>query len=161
MSNKILLGFEGVILLNTATSTPYATPDWDEVDTIKDTALEIANQVADIGMRRGKGWQSEMNATRNIPIQFSALYEKGNTILEAFFLASITPRKFLDIVILDGPLVVPAGGVASKGFRAWFNVSQWKLGQNLADGQMVEVTMAPGWFPSGEEPKPFTGTVAS
>jgi hypothetical protein len=160
-ARNILLGFEGVLLLNTASTTPYATPTWDEIDTVKNMALKVTSQTADIGMRRGKGWGSQMNSIKDLPIEVEALYEKGNADLEQFFLAAITPRKFLDCVILDGPLITPAGGVASKGMRAHFNISDWELGQQLADGQMVKWTMAVGYFIAGEEPKAFTGTVAA
>lgn len=161
MSRNILLGFEGVLLVNTATTNAYATPTWVEIDTVKNIALKVTSQTADIGMRRGKGWGSQMNSIKDLPIEVEALYEKGNAALNEFFLAAVTPRKFLDCVILDGPLIEAAGGVASKGMRAHFNISDWELGQQLADGQMVKFTMAVGYFIAGQEPKAFTGTVAA
>lgn len=161
MSNLIRLGFEGVLALNTASSNAYTTPTWTEIDVVKSLTLVIENQTADIGMRRGKGWASSMNAIRDLPIEVEALYEKSNANLAKFFDASITPRMFLDCLILDGPVVAPVGGTASKGMRAWFNVSKWELSQGLGDAMMCKFTLGVGYFVSGQEPKEFTGTVAT
>lgn len=163
MSNLIRVGFEGVLALNTAAAGPnqYSTPTWTEIDVVKNLTLVIENQTADIGMRRGKGWASNMNAIKDLPIEVEALYEKTNDNLEKFFLATITPRTFLDCLILDGPVEAAAGGIASKGVRAWFNVSKWELSQGLGDAMMCKFTLGVGYFASGEEPKEFTGTVAT
>ena len=152
------LGFECTMFVNTGT---YATPIWRELDTVTNTSLVVQNAVADVSMRRGKGWASEMNALTRLPIQVEAIYEKNNVDLEQFFDAAVTKRDFLDVLFLDGPLVAPVGGVASEGLRFWANVSDWERGEELENAVAVSFTLGTAPFPANQEPKIFLGTVAT
>jgi hypothetical protein len=158
---SFLIGFEGTLLVNTAVMPAgYATPTWAELDTVSETAILVESKETEINMRRGGGWGSNLATIRNAPIEIKAVYEQGNANLTRLRDASLNPKMRLDMLILDGRLIAPVGGVASTGLRAWFTCTKWKLGQNVADGQMLEATLKLAWFPVGQGPQPFTGTVA-
>lgn len=156
-----LVGFEGSLLVNTAVMPAgYTTPTWAELDTVSETAILIESKETEINMRRGGGWGSNIATIRNAPIELKAVYEQNNTNLNRLRAAALDPKMRLDMLILDGRLVAPVGGQASTGLRAWFTVVKWKLGQMVADGQMLEATLKLAWFPTGQAPQSFTGTVA-
>lgn len=156
------LGFEAVLLHNTATdNTAYASPTWTENDTVKDMALNLEGDEVDVSMRRGKGWKATARGLRDAPIEIVMVKERGNTLQAAFRDAFFNPRRTLDLLILDGPLQVAAGQVASEGLRAHFEVLSYTENQNLADGQLITVSIKPGYHVAGQEPRDFTGTVAS
>ena len=156
-----LVGFEASLMVNTAVMPAgWATPTWAELDTVSETAILIESKETEINMRRGGGWGSNIATIRNAPIELKAVYEQNNTNLNRLRAAALDPKLRLDMVILDGRMIAPVGGQASTGLRAWFTVTKWKLGQMVADGQMLEATLKLAWFPTGQEPRSFTGTVA-
>ena len=156
-----LIGFEGSLLVTTAVMPAgYTTPTWAELDTVSETAILIESKETEINMRRGGGWGANVATIRNAPIELKAIYEQNNTNLNRLRAAALDPKMRLDMLILDGRLIAPVGGQPSTGLRAWFTVTKWKLGQNVADGQMLEATLKLAWFPTGQGPVSFTGTVA-
>ena len=158
MSSKILMGFEGKFYSNSG--SVYATPTWAEEDTIKNIALVLEGTEADITMRRGKGFKSSALALIDMPLELEMVYEQANTNQQQFFACFMDRQLLMDCLILDGPVVAAAGKTASKGMRSWLEVMKWELGQEIEGVQMLKVSCKPGWFAAGEQPKPFTGTVA-
>lgn len=155
----IRLGLNCNVYRNTGS---YASPTWNEVQAIKDLALNLEKAEADVSTRSNGGWRATLATLKDASIDFQMIADRSVTTekadLDAFRTAFFT-NAVIELIVLDGPEPAPSGSVASEGLRASFSVMSFTRNENLEEGVTYDISIKPG--PSENAPEWFTGTVSA
>jgi hypothetical protein len=132
------LSLNATLNVNTATETPYATPTWTPVKSVKDLSVSIDPDEADTSTRGTGGFKADSTTLIGLPIEVDAVWDPTDVQLMALVAASLS-RAAIDCVALDGP----SATVGSQGPRAYFSVGKVTRDEKLADVLRVKFTLKP------------------
>lgn len=133
-----LMGLDAVLQYNDGT---YGTPDWTPITNVKDLTLSLSTGIADVSTRAGNGWRQEQPTLKEAEITFQMIHDpsdEGFNVIRDAFLATDPDERVVEFWITDQDPVVDSGAL---GFRMAMFVSQFDWGQELEEGQMIDVTL--------------------
>lgn len=136
-------------------SGSFAAPTWVELTNIRDANLGNTKREADITTRGSGGIGIVAGTIKDFEFTFEALDDDddaGYVALETAYFADAT----IEVLILNGPRTET--GV--KGLRAHMEVMDFSRGESLENAVIINFSLKPGYFPSGEAPQWVTGPVS-
>lgn len=114
------------------------------VNGVRDLSLDLEKTEVDASSRDTGGWEVVIGALKKSPVNFKVIWDSTKAsqlaILSAFL--SDTPVT-IPLAILDGDKATPG----TMGVWGDYTVLKMSHGQNLQEGQLIDVTVKPG--PSG------------
>lgn len=121
-------------------SIAAAPSNLDEIPNVKDLSLELTTDEADVTTRGNDGWKATLATLKDASIQFQMVWE----LTDADFIA--IRRAYLNntsiaLAALSGDKTT----VGVDGLWADFMVTNFTKSENLADAQMVDVTLKPAY----------------
>jgi predicted secreted protein len=131
----IRLGLEAKLYRN---SGSYGTPQWAEMDNVKDVTLNLEASEADVTTRGNGGWRATVAALKDGSIEFEMVWDTADPNFTAIQQAFMN-RAPLELAVMDGP-IAEAG---SQGLRASFAITKFTRNEPLEEAITVSVTVKP------------------
>src|SRR5574340_1077795 len=129
------LGIEAKLFRN---SGSYATPQWAELDKVRDLTLNLEAGEADATTRGNNGWRATLASLKYGSIEFDRVWDTADegftAILQAFL--GNTAAAF---AVMDGAITT----VGSQGLRASFAITKFSRNEPLEEAITASVTMKP------------------
>lgn len=140
MATKI--GLECKVYHNTGT-VGGASPSWVERTNVQDVSIGLTKDAADMSTRGASGWAQERATLRHMEITLKILYDTSDGLYTALYNSFMSNTLFVDLAFVDGDITT------GKGWRATYDVFDFKEAEPLKEGKTVEVTLkpAPGFTP--------------
>lgn len=131
----------------------YGSPDWQEMDNVKDLTLNLETAEADVTTRGNNGWRATLATLKDGTVEFQSVDDPDDVNLEAFFEAWLNKTQ-IECLVLNGP-VETAG---SRGWRITFMVTKFSTEQPLENAQMVSISLKPTYADHAPERYVVPGT---
>lgn len=148
------LGFNGVIYyLTTGTRATWnativggvhvgaAPASLARVDSVRDCSIETEKTEVDASSRDTGGYEVAIGALKKLPISFKMIWDPTKASQKAILAAYLSDTPVtIPLAILDGDKATPG----TTGWWGDFTVLKMSHGQNLQEGQLIDVTVKPG-----------------
>ena len=131
----IILGLDAKLYRNSGT---YQSPNWVEVENVKDVTLGLSKSEADVTTRKNGGWRAILGALKEGVVNFEMLWDTADADFQAFLDAWLNDTA-IEVLCLDGD-VDTAG---CEGLRATMSVTQFERQEPLEEAIKVSVTIKP------------------
>lgn len=134
-----LLGFNAHIYYN---SGSYGTPTWVDCPSVRDLALNIEANDADVSTRGNGGWEAIVQGLKKGSIEFDMVWSKTSGALPADvqkFLDSFNNNAHIEVNIRDQPIAT----VGSQGLRCLISVQKFARAENLGESLRANVVIKP------------------
>lgn len=138
------LGLECKVYQNTGV-VGGGSPTWVERTNVQDVTIGLTKDSADMSTRGAGGFAQERATLRHLDVTLKILYDPTDAFYSALYTAFMSNTTYVDLALMDGAIAT----VGSKGWRATFDVFDFKENQPLKEGATVDVTLkpAPGFTP--------------
>ena len=131
----IKLGMEAKLYRNNG---DYATPDWTEMQNVKDLTLNLEAGEADVTTRGNAGWRATIATLKDGSIEFEMVWDTEDAnftaIKDAFF-----GNTTVEFAVMDGDVTT----TGSQGLRAEMSITGFSRSEALEEAMMVSVTAKP------------------
>jgi hypothetical protein len=121
------------------------------INNVKDLTLPIETGEADVSTRGNNGWEASLATLKKGELTFNMVYDTGDAgmllIQKSYFLNANLP-----LAVLDGDKATSG----TRGIWADWMVTKFEKTENLADAQMVSVSLKPAYSAVGPEPVKVT-----
>ena len=130
-------------------SGSYGSPDWVEIDNVKDLTLNLDKDETDVTTRASGGFKEFVDGLIDASIEFSMLWDTADTNFTAIRTAFFA-KTAVEFLILDGD----EGTAGSQGLRVTCMVKGFTRNEALGEALMVDVNIrptknanaAPAWY---------------
>ena len=129
------LGLEAKVYRN---SGSYDTPQWAEMENVKDLTLNLEAGEADVTTRGNGGWRATVAALKDAAIEFEMVWDTADAAFQAIQQAFFN-RAAVELAVMDGG-ITDAG---SQGLRASFAITKFSRNEPLEEAMTVNVTAKP------------------
>ena len=116
---------------DTGGSGTYASPDWLEIENVKDLTIALSKDEADATTRANGGWKAVAGSLKDGSISFQMIDKPGDADLDAIRDAWLNGTQ-IDAAALNDAVTTSG----AEGIRAWFEVVTFGRTENLADVSM-------------------------
>lgn len=124
------------------TDNPYDnSPTWSLVENVKDVTRNLESNLADASTR-ASSFQMQVATLKTLSVDFQMVYDNGADVT-AFETAFYTNAN-IELAFLDDLISVSG----AKGLRSMFQVSKFNINEALEDVGLVDVTVAPAYYPT-------------
>ena len=131
----IKLGMEAKLYRNNG---DYATPDWTEMQNVKDLTLNLEAGEADVTTRGNAGWRATIATLKDGSIEFEMVWDTEDAnftaLKDAFF-----GGTNVEFAVMDGDVET----TGSQGLRAEMSITGFSRSEALEEAIMVSVTAKP------------------
>ncbi len=131
----IKLGMEAKLYRNNG---DFATPDWVEMQNVKDLTLNLEAGEADVTTRGNAGWRATIATLKDGSIEFEMVWDTEDAnftaIKDAFF-----GNTTVEFAVMDGDVTT----TGSQGLRAEMSITGFSRSEALEEAIMVSVTAKP------------------
>jgi predicted secreted protein len=131
----VKLGLDAKLYRNDST---YESPDWVEVEEIKEVTLNVEKGEADVTTRANDGWRATLGTLKDGSVEFQLADDPDDAsfqeIRDAFF-----NNTTIEFAVMDGDIDT----AGSEGLRATFSVLKFTRPEPLEDGIFYGVTIKP------------------
>ncbi|MCR4415290.1 MAG: phage tail protein, partial [Thermoguttaceae bacterium] len=131
----IRLGLEAKLYRN---SGSYDTPQWAEMDNVKDVTLNLEAGEADVTTRGNGGWRATVAALKDGSIEFEIVWDTADQNVTAIQQAYMN-RTAVEMAVMDGAITAQG----SQGLRASFAITKFTRNEPLEEAISVSVTAKP------------------
>lgn len=142
----VKLGKDAVLYRNT--SGNFAAPTWDDIPNVRDLTQSLEKGDADVSRRSGGGWRERLGTLKDGSVEFQMLFDEADPDFIAFRDAFLNDT-LVDVLVCSGDV----GTTGEQGLHAEMGVFGFGLGQELENGQTVDVVLRPS--PSANAPEWF------
>jgi hypothetical protein len=131
------LGLDGRLYRNTGS---FASPVWDEVQNVRDLALNLEAGEAGMTTRGNGGWEAVLASLKKASIEFQMVWDPADTDVTAFRDAFLN-RSTIECAVMDGDITV----AGSEGLRATFALLKFARSEALEEGMLIDITIKPAY----------------
>lgn len=146
---RIPLGKDAKAYINSGTPQ---SPNWIEIEIIRDAALEITKGEDDVTTRGSGGWKEVLATLKEASIDFDAVWDKADSCY-TILLRSMLFDEIIEMLFLDGP----KDKEGSQGLRAAMQVFTFKRDEKLTNAIKMDVTVKPCYCRLDESEVPDGG----
>lgn len=132
---RIPLGKDAKAYINKGTTE---SPNWLEIEIIRDATLEITKGDTDVTTRGAGGWKEAMATLKEASIDFDAVWDKADECYK-ILLRSMLFDDIVEMLFLDGPKDTDG----SQGLHAMMQVFTFKRDEKLTDALKMDVNVKP------------------
>lgn len=129
------LGLDAKIYWNDGT---YESPNWQEMDNVKDLTMNLETAEADVTTRGNNGWRATLATLKDGTVEFQSVDDPDDVNLEAFFEAWLNKTQ-IECLVLNGDKDTPG----NRGWRITYMVTKFTTEQPLENAQMVSLSLKP------------------
>lgn len=129
-----IISLDGKWYRNTGT---YGSPTWNEIPNVRDVTVPLEKVKADVSSRASK-YRMSRGTMRDLNITLSMIWDPADADMDALLQAWLNDSS-LDMVFLDGS----SATTGSQGPRAHWEVFKFERAEQLEEGMMVNVEIAP------------------
>jgi len=137
------VGYECVLYYNNGTTE---SPNWLEIDTVRDVTLNLSRNDVDDTSRTTDGWRSRLAGLAEWGADFEMIYNTANTAWEKVR-ASFFDNTSIEILALDGDISVDG----KQGIRGTVFVTSFERAEPLEDVVSNSVTFVGNGTPTWVE----------
>jgi predicted secreted protein len=149
----VKLGLDAKLYRNTGS---YETPEWEEVENVRDLTLNVEGGEADVTTRKNGGWKAVVPTLKEGSIEFEMVWDTDDEDFEAIR-AAYFDRTNIEFAVMDGDITV----AGSQGLRATMVIIKFNREEKLDDALKASVTAkptlaenAPEWMEVSAPPAP-------
>lgn len=132
---SVKLGLDCKLYRNTG---DYATPSWNEVNSVKDVTLNLEAGEADVTSRANNAWRASVATLKDASIEFELVWDSADDDFAAIRDAFLSNGS-LEFAAMDGDILVSG----SQGLRATCMIATFSRNEPLEEAVMVSVTIKP------------------
>ena len=130
----VKLGLEAKLFRNNA---DYDSPDWTELENVKDVTLSLEASEADVTTRGNNGWRATIAALKDGSIEFEMIWDTDDANFTAVLVAFLN-NSGIEFAVMDGPM-----SSGSQGLRATMSITNFSRNEPLEEAITVSVTAKP------------------
>lgn len=117
-----------------------APSNLDAVDSVKNVSYNLTKGRADVSTRGNLGWVAKLGALKDGSFTIEAVWDTADADLVALVSAWVTNAN-VALALLDGDKAT----AGTMGIWADFQVMDLNKGEQLVEGQMMTITVEPGY----------------